>query len=152
MMLFIPSVIWPYLGIQLYCWLGMTFFLGFPLKRWLRMTFWGFRLKYLLDKLIWISSWLKRYLGDLFNPWLKQLSRNWLRINSRLKWTPRYWFRSPHDSKCFPIFYWNQLMTQAKKHLVLIRLMIRLLSHPCLLASVARISCACHVVFSKRFL
>ena len=37
--------------------------------------FWGFWLKYLPDKLIWISSWLKQYLGDLnrFNSWLKRL-------------------------------------------------------------------------------
>ena len=94
MMLFIPSFVWPYFSIQLCCWLGWHF-LGFRLKSWLRVTFLGaFDSSAFPEKLIWISSWLKQYLGDLnrFNSWLKRFSSNWLRINSWLKWIARYWF------------------------------------------------------------
>ena len=57
----------------------------------------------------------------------QRLSRNWLRINSRLKWIPRSWhFRSTHDSKRFPIFLFKSIHDSSKRHLILIRLMIRL--------------------------
>ena len=79
-------------------------------------------------ELIWINSWLNKYLGDLnrFISWLRCLTReliqnqlttqadprywfrsshdlsaflgNWLRINSQLKQIPRYWINSTHDS------------------------------------------------------
>ena len=119
MMLFISSFVWPFLGIQLYRWLGMIFFWLFHSS----VDFvWPFRrLSTKLirpDKFIWISSWLKQNLGDLnwFNSRLKRLSRNWLRINSWLEWIPGYWFRWAHDSKCLPIFDLSQLMTRRKKN------------------------------------
>ena len=56
-------------------------------------------------------------------------SRNWLRINSRLKWIRRYWFRWTHDSKPFPTFLFKSTHASSEKHLILSRIMIRLLSH-----------------------
>ena len=72
-----------FFGIQLYYRLGITF-LGLPLKCLLCMTILCFRLKWLPNKLTWIDSRRKQYLGDLnlFNSWLKRLYRNWLRISS----------------------------------------------------------------------
>ena len=91
MMLFNPSFVWPFLGIQLYCWPGMTFF-------WLHFV------------------------------------RNWLRINSRLKWIPqaRHWFRLTHDSNCCPIFYSNKLMSQAKSIWFWVESWFESESYPCL--------------------
>ena len=117
MMLFIPSFVWPFLGIQLDWWLDMTFWRTFHSSDDFVWPFWGFRLKGLPDLLIWISSWFKRYLRDSnrFNSWLKRLSRSWLRVNSRLKWIPLYWFRLTHDSKYFPTFRFKSTHDSSEK-------------------------------------
>ena len=129
MMLFICSFVWPFLGIQLCCWIGMTF-LGFSTKL-VRPV-----------KLTWTSLWLQQYLKSLnrFNSWLKWLSRNWLRTNSWLKWIHRYWFRSTHDLKCFPISLFKSTQGSNEKHSILSRLMIRLWVgiHVCSLLIVAK--------------
>ena len=103
----------PFLGIQLNCWLGDLFWWPI-LETWYSSVnfvwpFKGFRLKCIPDKLIRISSWLKQYLGNLnrFNSLLKRLSRNWLWINSWVEWIPKYWFRSTRDWKCFPILWFK---------------------------------------------
>ena len=68
------------------------------------MTFlWAFDSSAFTDKLIWISSWIKQYLGDLnrFNSWYNRFSRNWLRINSWLKWIQKDWLMIQHASQFF---------------------------------------------------
>ena len=89
-MLFIPSFVWHFLGIEPYWWLGWLFW-AFHSSVNFVWPFWAFDSSAFPDKLIRISSWLKQYLGDLnrFNWWLKHLSRNWLRIISWLKWIPK---------------------------------------------------------------
>ena len=79
-------------------------------------------------QMVWISTWLKQYVGDLnrFNSWLKRFSMNWFRINSWLKWIPRYCFKSTRESKRCPIFRFKLTHDSSEKHLILNPLMIRL--------------------------
>ena len=111
--------VWPLWAFNLTADLVWTYW-GFPLKFWLRMTFLAIRLKWLPDKLIWIISWLKQYLGDLN------------RFNSWLKWIQRHWFKSTHDSKCFPILDSNQLMSQVKNILFWVDSWFDFALYPCL--------------------
>ena len=61
-------------------------FLGSPLKRWLRMSFFGLSAQVPFRQIYSNSSWLNQSLGVLspFNSWFKRLSMNWLKISSWL--------------------------------------------------------------------
>ena len=103
-------------------------FLGFPLKYWLCMTFFGLLTqvpsRQIDSNQLMIQAISRRNLYR-FNSWLKWLSKNWLRINSWLKWISKYWFRLTHDSKCFPIFWLKSTHDSSEKHSILSQLTIR---------------------------
>ena len=83
MILFFPSFVSHFLGIQLYFWHGMTFF-GLSTQGLTSYDlFWAFNSSAFTDKLSWISSWLKQHLRDLnrFNSWLKMLPDFSIQIN-----------------------------------------------------------------------
>ena len=131
MMLFIPSFVWPFLGVQLYRWLGMTF-LGFSTqKSSLRMNFFGglsTQVPYRQTDMNRLMTQAVSRRPEAIQLMTQRRSRNWLRINSRLKWIRRYWFRWTHDSKRFPTFLFKSTHASSEKHLILSRIMIRLLS------------------------
>ena len=81
-------------------WYGI--FLGFPLKYWLRMTFWVF------DSNTSLTNWLESSHKS------SGFSRYWLRINSWLKWIPRYYSDRLMTQNTSRFFNSNQLMTQLK--------------------------------------
>ena len=93
-------------------------FLGFPSSVDFVWPFLGFRLKYIhSDKLIWISSWLKQYLGDLnrFSSWFKrlfqELTQNQLKTQVDSEALIQIRLMTKNASRLFDS---NQLMTQAK--------------------------------------
>ena len=92
-------------GIQLYCWPSWPF-LGFPSVDFM-WPFWAFDSSAFPDQLIWFSSWLKQYLGDLnlFNSWLKMLPNFSIQFNS---WLKRKIFdsESSHDSTLSQTHIW----------------------------------------------
>ena len=91
----------PFLGIQLYCRLGMTFF-GFSSQV---LTSYG--LFWAFDTSTFPINWFESAhdSSSISETWIDSthdsngFSRNWLRINPWLNWIPRYWFRSTHYQK-----------------------------------------------------
>ena len=107
-----------FLGIQLYCCLGMTCFGAFHSSVDFVWLFWAF------DSSAFPTNWFESAHDsssisetlESIQLMTQQTFQELTRINPWLKWIPRYWFRWTHDSKCFPIFFHsNQLMTQRKK-------------------------------------
>ena len=137
MMLFAASILWPFLGIQIYCWLGMTF-LGSPLKCWLCMIFFG-----ALDSSVFLTNWLKsahdstsisetRISSTHELTAFQKLTQNQLLTQVDSPGIESDWLMTQSAS---PFFDTNQLMTQAKSIWLWVDSCLHSEPYPCLLLS-----------------